>query len=127
MSLKTFVEYHEFQNLQPHFPPSLTIFLTYWSMVADDSPSKESILHYLLLTPIFLTTSTWITSHYYIAQQQLMFITALYILNNCIIYQMWASKPCVFLAKECKNILQGEINFITSHFHSELIIIFILK
>ena len=40
---------------------------------------------------------------------------------------MWASKPCVFLAKDCKNILRGGINFITSHFHNELIIRCILK
>jgi len=29
--------------------------------------------------------------------------------------------------RDCKNILRGEINFITSHFHSELIIGNILK
>ena len=29
---------------------------------------------------------------------------------------MWASKPYVFLAKDCKNILQREINFIQGYF-----------
>ena len=40
---------------------------------------------------------------------------------------MWASKLCVFLSKDWKNILQGEINFITSYFHNELISRCILK
>jgi len=30
-------------------------------------------------------------------------------------------------SQNCKNILRGEINFITSHFHNELIIRCILK
>jgi len=52
----------------------------------EETPLMSNITSSIILMP-----PTRVTSHRYLARQLLVFITALYTLNNSIICQMWAS------------------------------------